>query len=576
MQNQSIYKILLLISIVAFFAACDKDFNEIGLDVIGDDHFGLIKDDSQTVLAYNTATGQVETSNLPVNSLGYYNNPFFGKTKASVVSQVLLDTINQTIGANPTVTKVELSLPYFSHLISKDDTTGDSTYELDSIQGFSIANDKKVFNKIKLSVYENNYTLRDLDAAQNFLDIQKYYSGETAVFDTYKNPVRLNDDSNLTQNDEFTYSAAEIKTYKTVDGAQVVDTRSVPGMRLKLRNNFFQDKLFGTGAAGKFFNNSIFKDYFRGLYFKAEASSASPNQGSMSLLNFKQGKIIVTYTITVTSSAGVVSTKERKFAISLGGNSVNLLENEYNSGYTSGLTSNNNATTGAYNLFPKGGEGSMAIIKLFGDVDVKRVNANGVLYTYTNPSTGLVEGNGVPDDLDLLRNPIDGKKLLVNEANLTFYIDKDKMTGAAEPNRIYLYDLNNHRPIVDYYLDYSVTSNSKNNKFVHGGIIEKDAATSAYNKRGIKYKVRLTNHIMNLISKDSTNVRLGLVVTESIGVASNAKLLNSISVANPFNKYPSAAVFNPLGTVLFGNNIPATDPNYAKRLKLEIYYTKPN
>ena len=576
MQNQSIYKILLLISIVAFFAACDKDFNEIGLDVIGDDHFGLIKDDSQTVLAYNTTTGQVETSNLPINSLGYYNNPFFGKTEASVVSQVLLDTVNQTIGANPTVTKVELSLPYFSRLISKDATTGDSTYELDSIQGFSIANDKKVFNKIKLSVYENNYTLRDLDAAQNFLDIQRYYSGETAVFDTYKNPVRLNDDSNLAQNDEFTYSAAEIKTYKTVDGAQVVDTRSVPGMRLKLRNNFFQDKLFGAGAAGKFFNNSIFKDYFRGLYFKAEASSASPNQGSMSLLNFKQGKIIVTYTITVTSSAGVVSTKERKFAISLGGNSVNLLKNDYNSGYTSGLTSNNNATTGAYNLFPIGGEGSMAIIKLFGDVDVKRVNANGVLYTYTNPSTGLVEGNGVPDDLDLLRNPIDGKKLLVNEANLTFYIDKDKMTGAAEPNRIYLYDLNNHRPIVDYYLDYSITSNSKNNKFVHGGIIEKDAATSAYNKRGIKYKVRLTNHIMNLISKDSTNVRLGLVVTESIGVASNAKLLNSISVANPFNKYPSAAVFNPLGTVLFGNNIPATDPNYAKRLKLEIYYTKPN
>ena len=576
MQNQSIYKILLLISIVAFFAACDKDFNEIGLDVIGDDHFGLIKDDSQTVLAYNTTTGQVETSNLPINSLGYYNNPFFGKTEASVVSQVLLDTVNQTIGANPTVTKVELSLPYFSRLISKDATTGDSTYELDSIQGFSIANDKKVFNKIKLSVYENNYTLRDLDAAQNFLDIQRYYSGETAVFDTYKNPVRLNDDSNLAQNDEFTYSAAEIKTYKTVDGAQVVDTRSVPGMRLKLRNNFFQDKLFGAGAAGKFFNNSIFKDYFRGLYFKAEASSASPNQGSMSLLNFKQGKIIVTYTITVTSSAGVVSTKERKFAISLGGNSVNLLKNDYNSGYTSGLTSNNNATTGAYNLFPKGGEGSMAIIKLFGDVDVKRVNANGVLYTYTNPSTGLVEGNGVPDDLDLLRNPTDGKKLLVNEANLTFYIDKDKMTGAAEPNRIYLYDLNNHRPIVDYYLDYSVTSNSKNNKFVHGGIIEKDAATSAYNKRGIKYKVRLTNHIMNLISKDSTNVRLGLVVTESIGVASNAKLLNSISVANPFNKYPSAAVFNQLGTVLFGNNIPATDPNYAKRLKLEIYYTKPN
>jgi hypothetical protein len=567
MQNKSIYKLLFLVGIIAFFTACDKDFNEIGSDVIGDDHFGLIKNDSQTVLAYNTATGQVETSNQPINSLGYYNNPFFGKTKASVVSQVLLDTVNQTIGANPTVTKVELSLPYFSRLISRDATSGDSTYELDSIQGFSIVNDKKVFNKIKLSVYENNYTLRDLDASLNFLDVQRYYSGETSVFDAYKNPARLNDDSNLAQNDEFIYSSAEIKTYKTVDGAQVVDTRSAPGMRLKLRNDFFQDKLFGSGAAGKLFNNSVFKDYFRGLYFKVDASSASPNQGSMSLLNFKQGKIIVTYTITVTSSTGVVSTKERKFAISLGGNSVNLLENDYSTGYTSGLASNSNAATGAYNLFPKGGEGSMAIIKLFGDQDVRG---------YSSTGTPTVGPNGIPDELDDLRNPSDGKKLLVNEANLTFYIDKDKMTGAAEPNRIYLYDLNNHRPIIDYYTDNSVSQNSKNNKFVFGGLIEKDAATSAYNKRGIKYKIRLTNHMINLISKDSTNVRLGLVVTESIGVASNGLTRSAVPVANPFNKYPSAAIYNPLGTVLFGNNIPATDPNYAKRLKLEIYYTKPN
>ncbi len=567
MQNKSIYKLLFLVGVIAFFTACDKDFNEIGSDVIGDDHFGLIKNDSQTVLAYNTATGQVETSNQPINSLGYYNNPFFGKTKASVVSQVLLDTVNQTIGTNPTVTKVELSLPYFSRLISRDATSGDSTYELDSIQGFSIVNDKKVFNKIKLSVYENNYTLRDLDASLNFLDVQRYYSGETSVFDTYKNPARLNDDTNLAQNDEFIYSSAEIKTYKTVDGAQVVDTRSAPGMRLKLRNDFFQDKLFGAGAAGKLFNNSVFKDYFRGLYFKVDASSASPNQGSMSLLNFKQGKIIVTYTITVTSSTGVVSTKERKFAISLGGNSVNLLENDYSTGYTSALASNSNAATGAYNLFPKGGEGSMSIIKLFGDQDVRG---------YSSTGTPTVGPNGIPDELDDLRNPSDGKKLLVNEANLTFYIDKDKMTGAAEPNRIYLYDLNNHRPIIDYYTDYSVSQNSKNNKYVFGGLIEKDAATSAYNKRGIKYKIRLTNHMINLISKDSTNVRLGLVVTESIGVASNGMLRGAVPVANPFNKYPSAAIYNPLGTVLFGNNIPSTDPNYAKRLKLEIYYTKPN
>lgn len=81
MQNKSLYKLLILVGIVAFFTACDKDFNEIGSDVIGDDHFQLIKDDSQSVLAYNTASGQVETSNQPINSLGYYNNPFLEKQK---------------------------------------------------------------------------------------------------------------------------------------------------------------------------------------------------------------------------------------------------------------------------------------------------------------------------------------------------------------------------------------------------------------------------------------------------------------------------------------------------------------
>ena len=568
MQNNSFLKLLFLVSLVSFFASCDKDFNEIGSNVVDNDHFGLILDESNAVIAYNQPTGSVETSNLSINSLGYYNNPFFGKTRASVVSQVILDTVNQTIGTNPIVTKVELSLPYFSHLVSTDATTGDHTYELDSVQGYVKVSDKKVFNKIKLSVYESNYYLRDYDAALGFLDTQKYYSGATSDFDANKNPNRLNDDADASQNNEFLYSAAEIKTYKLVDGVSTVDTRSAPGMRLKLRTEFFQDKLFGPSASGKFLNNNIFKEYFRGLYFKADNSSSSTEQGSMALLNFKLGKVIVTYNVTVTSSTGVPSTKEMKFGISLSGNSVNLLENNYTSQYTSGLASNSNATTGAYNLYPKGGEGSMTVIELFDKTDIKG---------WDKTTGAFVSGqNNISDQLEDIRHPADNKTLLVNEANLTFYIDKTKMTGATEPNRVYLYDLNNHTPIIDYYYDNTVASNVKNNKYVHGGIIEKETLSTIVDKRGIKYKIRLTNHLRNLISKDSTNVRLGLVVTESIAIATNSKLKNATSGLNPFSKIPTCSVLNQLGTVLFGNNIPASDPNYANRLKLEIFYTKPN
>ena len=547
---------MLFVMFVAVFSSCDKDFNEIGSSIIGDDHYGLIKDDTNSLVAYNQNLGSVQSNNLPINSLGYYNNPFFGKTKASVVTQVELIGANPTFGTNPTVTKVELSLPYYSTLTNTDATTGDHTYELDSIYGSS---------KIKLSVYESKYYLRDLDAATGFEDVQKYYSGDGPNFDANKNPDRLNDDADSpSQNDAFFFSNEELKTYKTVDGTQTVDTRTAPGMRLNLRKSFFQDKIFNGSTAGKLINNNVFKEYFRGLYFKTEANSDSPDQGSLAMLDFKKGKITITYNVSVTATDGTITTEEKTLILNLAGNTVNVFENDYSNEYVTNITSGINTAQGDSKLFIKGGAGSMAVISLFGETDIRGFDTDG------NPTSGP---NGVSDELDDLRNPSNGQKLLVNEANLIFSIDSSAISGASEPNRIYLYDLNNKRPIIDYYTDISLNSIPKFNKAIHGGIIEK--ATTG-NKRGYQYKIRLTNHIRNLINKDSTNIRLGLVVTEAIATVTSAKLKTPTLTGIPVDRTPLSNVINPLGTVLFGNNIPVGDPNYAKRLKLEIFYTKPN
>jgi hypothetical protein len=34
-------KILFGLFVLTLFAACDKDFNELGTDIVGDDHFGF-------------------------------------------------------------------------------------------------------------------------------------------------------------------------------------------------------------------------------------------------------------------------------------------------------------------------------------------------------------------------------------------------------------------------------------------------------------------------------------------------------------------------------------------------------
>jgi hypothetical protein len=128
--------------------------------------------------------------------------------------------------------------------------------------------------------------------------------------------------------------------------------------------------------------------------------------------------------------------------------------------------------------------------------------------------------------------------------------------------------LNNKTPLVDYTYDF--TSNStypKLNKFVHSGIIERE---DVENGRGVRYKIRITNHVRNLIANDSTNVRLGLAITESINNVGFSKLRTPNTNSN---SAPSMSVLSQLGTILYGSHPSVSDD---KRLKLEIYYTKPD
>jgi hypothetical protein len=572
----------LIVGISIFlFASCDRDFNEIGAGIVGDEHYGM-NEATYDVSAYNQSLGPVQSNNLPVNQFGYYNNPIFGKTKASFLTQVELASVNPTFYGNPNETDVNnpdyikvdsvyLYVPYFSKLKSTDDNS-DSTYELDSIQGS---------NEIKVGIYESTTVLESLDASTGYQQTQKYYSNKTIDYNSSygANGGRLNnDDKNIfdqtipndnSQNDKFVFSEKQIKLYKDAAHTTVAE-RKAPGIFLNLDTDFFKNKII-KAPTGKLYNNNVFKNYFRGIYFKVDASSISPNQGALAMMNFGRGIITMVYH-EKTSSTNVTIIR-KTLNLNLSGNTVNVLENEnLYPGYTTP-----NSVAGDPNLYLKGGDGSMAIIDLFNKTDLIGYDANGNLVNTPN---------GVSDELDNLRNPADGKTILINEANLTFHVNTNLLGSAApEPNRVYLYDLNNKRPLVDYYLDGTTSSNTKYNKFIHDGILRKsdgNIVAQSNGDRGTTYKIKLTNHIRTLISKkDSTNVRLGLVVTESIGAVNNYYLSSPFTTGTGssavLTKYmPMASFINPLGTILYGSNIPVTDPNYDKRIKFQIYYTKPD
>jgi len=542
--------------------SCDSTYNEVGSDIVGDTSFEFGTPASYEALAYNQGLGAMDSKNLPVNALGIYNNPVFGLTKAHFATQIQLAVLNPTfdVALSPEIDSVYLTIPYFSTK-TETSSTGVGTYELDSIYGPADAN-------FDLKVYESGYYIRDLDPTSSTQSVQSYYTNQNADFDAVKGTILLNDDPADNQNTAFLFSNSEYNELKTsAEGVESI-VRKVPAMHLKLNKTFFKNKIF-EAPAGKLLNNNIFKEYFRGLYFKVDNAGTSP--GNLALLNFKGGSITISYKQYESAPDNDPDTPlpdkvQKSIVLNLTGNSVSLLEQTNSANYTAALSGN--SSTGDAKLYVKGGaEGSMALINLFNPTDLFRYN-DGVK---------VFSPNNVSDELDELREKYRRHELVVNDAALTFSIDNTTMNSgspaAYEPNRIYLYDVKNKRPVLDYYTDqYSNSLQPKFAKNVHGGIITKDA-----DGRGTQYKIRITNHIRNLIKyTDSTNVKLGVVVTENIGVVTSKRLKNSfITGTQTVSEAPTMSVANMLGTVLYGSNLPAGDPNEDKKLKLTIYYTEP-
>jgi Domain of unknown function (DUF4270) len=546
MKFNSFFKTVLLGFTVLLFACCDKDFNEVGTNIIGEDHYDFDVDSTKSVIAYNQPFGAVQSNNLPTNALGYYNHPIFGKTKASFVTQLELIAANPKF-INPSavvIDSVYLYVPYFSKL-ENTDSAGNKTYSLDSIYGSS---------PIKLEIFESKYYLRDFDASTGLEQVQRYYSNQKQLFEDNYNTVqgRLNDSTAQIQNDNFEFKPNEIKLqyYNFEKEETVVKERLAPGIFVKLNRQFFYDKIVNA-PEGKLLNNNTFKDYFRGLYFRVNNAASSVDQGSLALLNFKGGKIVMSYHDETTATNPERIRKE--LTINLGGNSVNLYETQSttsSANYNAAMTNNTPDTpSGDEKLYLKGQDGAMAVIELFGNEDANN--------------------NTIPDELDAIKD----NGWLINEASLTFYIERDAMFTSVEPLRIYLYDMENNVPILDYTIDRTENaSNKKLDKVIYGGILEKEDVEDG---RGTQYKVRLTRYLMSLLQDEnaSKNVKLGLVVTESIAAITNAKLETPITDYNTIDLTPLASVMNPLGTVLYGSSLSVPEN---KRLKLKIYYTKPN
>ncbi len=550
-MNSIFSRIMLLLALTLLFASCDKEVNDIGANVLGDDHYGFESYTNASIVAFTQNTDAVQTNNNIINQLGIYDNPVFGKTIASFATQLQLETLNPVI-IGETGVEIYLDIPYLEPTATATSTAGSSSYELNNVIG-----DKT--SKIKLSVFRISKQFDKFNSDRNG-ELKNYYSNED--IDATIIGTRLNDGAALSENDEFVLDKSE-RTISTT-ATTPVTTYSPPTLRLKLNNSLLAD--LKATASTNLANQFDFSRFYRGLYFKVEQSGS--NAGFLTLLNFKAGKIKITYKGQTSSTTPAI--EDKLITLGFGSTtspviSINILQQTNKPDYANALA-NPNKIVGDDKLYIKGGNGSVAMIDLFGK---DLYGADGVTGT----------PNRIADELDIIKT----KNWLVNDANLVFYVDQATSslltsTNNDIPLRVSLYDTKTNELIIDLINDSSA------DRSIYGGIIDKSNGT-------VKYKIRVTNYIRNLIKNGGKDIRLGLYVPNTITnilFSSNVNLpkfitpipkfdnriWNNLSVIEQNSYYfPNSSIINPLGTVLYSNtnNVPQD-----KKLKLEIWYSKPN
>ncbi|MCX7546424.1 DUF4270 domain-containing protein [Xanthomarina sp. F1114] len=533
-------KFISILSLIGIaFIACDNDYNSLESDIEGIQNFGT-SSDKFPVVAYNKRIKPLQTSNFPSNFLGIYSDPIYSETTNEILTQVVPANgyLSPDFGRNPEVSSVYLTIPYFS---SETGESGMDKYELDSLYG-----DKP----IKLTIYRSNYFLRDYNAATEDTGSQLYYSNNSEFGAT------SNLKEKLYESEAFFPSKLEQTIYEeNEEGEPVVETGTIPpSLRVKLLNPgdiFWKTLLFDKQGMPELSNTNNFKDYFRGLYFKVELAN-DETTGNAIMLNFDSSA--ANLTVNYSNEEVVLDDNGNIEEIKLVRNNKYIMNFKANRASTITVdpvaisllnNANDNADkiNGDQNLYLKGGEGAIAIVDLFKDP-------------------------AVLDEFNLLYKDTNGEpSRLINEANLIFYVDEietSQMTSKQDPDRVILYDIKNNIPIVDYFYDTTTnTNNPVNSKLNYSSRLEEDASGNG------KYKIRVTEHLNNILLRDSTNLQLGLYVTSNINEIINSYVLND----GDLEGIPIGTALSQKGTVLHGSNLNVPED---KRVQLEIYYTQPD
>lgn len=204
-----------LISLIS----CEKEPGIIGLEVTPPlDQLHVETIDTSTIIAYSVLVDSIQTSGLYHNILGSIHDPVFGRTDASIYTQLNLSTVGVDFGSNPKCDSLVLYLRYNGYY-------GDTNTPL---------------------------TVRLYEISEDIYSDSLYYS--TTHIDTYNNEI------------------GRQSIYPHPNDSVVINgDKAAPALRVRLDNcgKAFAEKLLAASSA-TLADNDEFVKYIKGLHIKTD------------------------------------------------------------------------------------------------------------------------------------------------------------------------------------------------------------------------------------------------------------------------------------------------------------------
>ncbi|WP_299626271.1 DUF4270 family protein [uncultured Tenacibaculum sp.] len=491
--------------------SCEKDFREIGGNVISNNNFTTdqitLEVETTPIDISSVRADNIAIGNLGEYWLGVYNNNDYKRVEASIISQLNI-TPNPRTEQNSTTDELDsiyvfndayLILPYESTQTGRG-TNGVPEFRLDSVLG----NDQV---PVAIKVYRNGTFLNRLNpndpSEQNSFESDQSYT-ELELLNDNPNYVHVPNPV-----DTILPVQRELSTGSTFFD-EVKLNNSIPFIRIKLNKARMKELFWDKFGDPEFSTTDAFNQYFKGLIIKAEGTD-----GAMVpiTLNTTRPSVEFYYTETrveIENGARVVKdTVLSSYPFTLSGVT--------NSQYKMSAAQSPAPTATSFNI--QGTAGSMA-----------RIN--------------ILNGN----ELQTLRE----RNILINDATLTFNIDASRDTTKV-PLRLFLYRETSNG---DEQIKDAITEGAAS---FGGGLSIVDAKPSSYS-------FGITDYVSDLISGEiDENSPLILKVFNTptdLAVDPSTGALRNLNV-DTYN-------WNPRGVTILNNSISNGD----KRAKLTISFTE--